>query len=218
MVASLLDLTLRADAVDRIRSLLDLALKVGTVDEIRNLVVVGLLARGLGLGLHVLVALGQLAQRRKRVRAELVQDARYELSELLVLTIAVDGKGVGRNRGVHCGTGRVAMSANAATNAATTSRRSVARTARPDMHARLTLRRRKVNHIPVLLEHVDLLDGLDRLHIELLQRRLKLLVVGARSLRRPLNLAAGSTLATTEPIGLVLPTNEAIPHHSETWP
>lgn len=77
--------------------LLDLVLKVLAGDEVGDLVVVGLL---LAL-LHVLVALGQLAERGQRVRAELVQDARDELGELLVLAVAVDGEGVGGNRGVN---------------------------------------------------------------------------------------------------------------------
>ena len=37
----------------------------------------------------------------------------------------------------------------------------------------------KVYHIPILLEHVDLFNCLDRLDVEFLQRRLQLLVVGA---------------------------------------
>ena len=39
----------------------------------------------------------------------------------------------------------------------------------------------EVNHISVILEHVDLLNSLDWLYIELLQRGLKLLVIGSRS-------------------------------------
>jgi len=63
---------------------------------------------------------------------------------------------------------------------------------------RLTLRSSKVDDVSVLLEHVDLLNGLDRLHVHLLQRRLQLLVVGAGGLVHPLGLAAGSTLASDE--------------------
>jgi hypothetical protein len=36
-----------------------------------------------------------------------------------------------------------------------------------------------VYHVPVLLEHIHLFDGLDRLHIELLEGCLEFLVVGA---------------------------------------
>jgi hypothetical protein len=54
------------------------------------------------LALDALVALGELAERGKRVGAELVKDAGDELGELLVLTVAVDGEGVGRHSGVNC--------------------------------------------------------------------------------------------------------------------
>lgn len=70
--------------------LLDLVLKVLALYKVGNVIIVSLL----GL-LHVLVALSQLAERGERVRAELVQDARDELSELLVLAAAVNGEGVG---------------------------------------------------------------------------------------------------------------------------
>jgi hypothetical protein len=40
----------------------------------------------------------------------------------------------------------------------------------------------KVDDVAVLLEHVDLLDGLDGLHIELLKRSLQLLVIHSRAL------------------------------------
>lgn len=36
-----------------------------------------------------------------------------------------------------------------------------------------------MNDIPILLEHVDLLNGLDRLDVELLERGLQFLVVRA---------------------------------------
>lgn len=36
-----------------------------------------------------------------------------------------------------------------------------------------------MNDISILLEHVDLLNGLDRLDVELLERGLQFLVVGA---------------------------------------
>ena len=37
-----------------------------------------------------------------------------------------------------------------------------------------------MNHIAILFEHVDLLDGLDGLDIELLERGLELLVIGLK--------------------------------------
>lgn len=52
----------------------------------------------------------------------------------------------------------------------------------------LTLWCREVNNVAVTLEHVDLLNCLDWLHIELLQRGLELLVVGAGALVDLLNL------------------------------
>jgi len=55
--------------------------------------------------LHVLVALGQLAERGERVGTQLVEDAGDELGELLVLAVSVEGEGVGWDRGVDCGEG-----------------------------------------------------------------------------------------------------------------
>lgn len=60
----------------------------------------------------------------------------------------------------------------------------------------LTLWRSKVDHVAIALEHVDLLNGLNRLDVQLLQGLLQLLVVAAGAGRRPLNLSPGSTLAT----------------------
>lgn len=59
-----------------------------------------------------------------------------------------------------------------------------------------TLGSRKMNHIPILLEHVDFLNGLNRLHIELLKRRLQLLVIRARSLMDFFHLSPGGAFAT----------------------
>jgi hypothetical protein len=53
---------------------------------------------------------------------------------------------------------------------------------------KLTLWCREVNNIAVTFEHVDLLNCLNRLHIELLQRSLELLVIGARALVNLLDL------------------------------
>lgn len=82
----------------QLRILLDLALEVLALDQVGDLVVILAL---LSL-LHVLVALGELAERGQGVGAELVQDAGDKLSELLVLTVAVDGEGVGLDGGVDC--------------------------------------------------------------------------------------------------------------------
>lgn len=45
-----------------------------------------------------------------------------------------------------------------------------------------TFRGSEMNHVSVFLEHIDLLNCLNGLHVELLQRSLQLLVIGARSL------------------------------------
>lgn len=81
--------------------LLDLVLEVLALNEVGDLIVVLVVLALLTLG-HGLVALGKLAQGGKGVRAELVEDTGDKLGELLVLTVAVDGKGVGGDRGVDC--------------------------------------------------------------------------------------------------------------------
>jgi hypothetical protein len=63
---------------------------------------------------------------------------------------------------------------------------------------RLTLWVRKVNDVAVGLEHVDLLDSLDGLSVQLLQGLLELLVVGARAGGSALDLSPGSTLSTVK--------------------
>lgn len=52
-----------------------------------------------------------------------------------------------------------------------------------------------MDDVAVRLEHVDLLNGLDGLDVELLQGSLELLVVGGGARGRTLHLAAGSALA-----------------------
>lgn len=54
----------------------------------------------------------------------------------------------------------------------------------------------EVDDVSVTLEHVDLLNGLDGLDIELLEGLLELLVVGGGPLGRPLHLPARGTLST----------------------
>lgn len=61
---------------------------------------------------------------------------------------------------------------------------------------RLTLRCREVDDVAVALEHVDLLNRLDGLDVELLQGALELLVVTAGALVDLLDLSARSTLAS----------------------
>lgn len=79
--------------------LLDLVLKAVAGHQLGDVVLISLPLLAL---LHVLVALGKLAERRERVGAELVEDAGDELRELLVLTVAVDGECVCRDGGVDC--------------------------------------------------------------------------------------------------------------------
>lgn len=59
----------------------------------------------------------------------------------------------------------------------------------------LTLGCGKVNDVAVALEHVDLLDSLDGLHVKLLEDLLELLVVGAGPLGCALHLPARGALA-----------------------
>jgi hypothetical protein len=53
-----------------------------------------------------------------------------------------------------------------------------------------------VDDVAVLLEHVDLLNALDGLDVQLLESGLELLVIGAGVADDLLDLAAGGTLAT----------------------
>lgn len=155
------------------------ALEVLAGYEVRNvLIVVILLITALLRLLHALVALGQLAQRGEAVRAELVENAGDQLREFLVFAVAVKRKGVRRDRGVDCS--RMSM-----TVAAGEGKRHYG-----------TFRCRKVDHVAVALEHVDLLDRLDGLHVELLERALQLLVVGSAGLVDLLDLASWCSLAS----------------------
>jgi len=84
-----------------------LGLKVLAFDQVRDVILIFVLPLLLTLGttlllLQALVALSQLAQRRQAVRAQLVQDSGVQLSQLLVLTVTVDGEGVGGDGGVDC--------------------------------------------------------------------------------------------------------------------
>ena len=59
----------------------------------------------------------------------------------------------------------------------------------------VTLWCREVNDVPIALEHIDLLDCLDRLHIHLLQCALELLVICPRTLVNLLDLSSRGTFA-----------------------
>lgn len=59
-----------------------------------------------------------------------------------------------------------------------------------------------MDDVAVGLEHVDLLNGLDGLHVHLLEGGLQFLIVGARVLVNLLDLPAGSTLAAMESLSV----------------
>ena len=88
--------------------LIDLTIKRLTGDQIRNIIVVIILRLFLLipththlLPLHLLIALGKLAQRREAVRAQLVKNTRDEFRELFLLAVAVDCEGVGGDGGMN---------------------------------------------------------------------------------------------------------------------
>lgn len=85
-------------------SITRLALERLTRYQIRNLLVVisalFLLPVLALILLHALVALGQLAEAGQAVWAKLVEDARDELGKLFVFAVAVQGEGVGGERGL----------------------------------------------------------------------------------------------------------------------
>ena len=53
-----------------------------------------------------------------------------------------------------------------------------------------------MDHISIFLEHINLLDGLDGLHIQLLERRLEFLVIGSGGFVNLLRLATRGSLPT----------------------
>lgn len=80
--------------------LFNLALKVLTLHKVGDIILIIILLLTTLALLHVLIALGELAEGSEAVGAELVQDARDELGELLLLAVAVEGEGVGGDGGV----------------------------------------------------------------------------------------------------------------------
>lgn len=60
-----------------------------------------------------------------------------------------------------------------------------------------------MDDVAILLEHVDLLNGLDGLDVQLLKGGLQLLVIGTGVTGDLLDLAAGSTLASILRLALV---------------
>lgn len=90
-------------ARDKTAYLFNLALKVLTLDQIRNIIFIIILLLATLALLHVLVALGELAEGGEAVRAQLVQDTGNQLGEFFFLAVAVEGEGVGGDGGVHLG-------------------------------------------------------------------------------------------------------------------
>lgn len=172
-------------------NLLNIALEVLALNQVRDIVLIlVLLALGTGLLLHVLVALGELAQGGKAVGAKLVEDTGDELGEFLLLAVTVEGEGVGGDGGVDY---LVAVTRQLSTF-------WIWGDGDGSWSEELTLGGGEVDDISVLLEHVDLLDGLDGLDVHLLQGGLELLVVGTGGLVDLLDLAAGSTLSSVDEI------------------
>lgn len=174
-----------------------LALEVLALDQLRYLVIVVVLLLALGALLHALVALGQLAERGERVGAELVEDARDELGELLVLTVAVEGEGVGGDRGVNCAS------------------LVDVRGWESQHRIRHTLGCGEVDDVAVRLEHVDLLNLSDGLDVHLLEGGLELLVIGAR---RPVDLfldTSGGALAAVSQALASIRLRICIPAHCD---
>jgi hypothetical protein len=106
----------------------------------------------------------------------LVEDAGDKFGQLLVLAVAVDGEGVRWYGSVDC-----MLSVTF----------SILRSS--PIH---TLWRREVDDVTIRLEHVDLFDGLDWLHIHLLESCLKLLVVRARAFMHLLDLSPWCAFAS----------------------
>lgn len=79
--------------------LIDRSLLEG-LDQVGDLIIT-LGSKGSLAGSGLLVGLSELAERGKGVGAELVQDTGDELGQLLLLTAAVDGVGVGGSRNVN---------------------------------------------------------------------------------------------------------------------
>ncbi len=66
-----------------------------------------------------------------------------------------------------------------------------------------TLRCCEVDDISILLEHVDLLNGLNGLDVHLLERGLQFLVISAAGLMDLFRLATGGAFASVTSRGLV---------------
>lgn len=127
--------------------------RVHAVDEVRHLIVVVVVrlysvgSKSTSVTLLSLVRLGNLAQALDRLGTKLVEDAGNELSELLLDSSAVDRVGVGSDSGVDC-----------AWSTASAGGARGRRWKRDGRNGLLTLGSGEVDHVAVVLEHVDLLD------------------------------------------------------------
>lgn len=86
---------------------LDLALEILSGHQIRNIVVVVFATLLLSilttfLLLHGLVALGEFPERGKGIGTELIEYARHKFREFFIFTVAVNSKGVRRDRRMNC--------------------------------------------------------------------------------------------------------------------
>lgn len=131
------------------------ALEVLALDQVRDVLVIlpFLLPLAFFTLLHGLIALGQFAERGQRVGAQLVEDTRDEFGEFLLFAVAVNGEGVARDGGLDCFCYWLIISSGPIEG----------------VPCILTLGSSEVDNVSVLLEHVHLLDGLDGLHVELLE-------------------------------------------------
>ena len=70
-----------------------------------------------------------------------------------------------------------------------------------------TFRSREVDNVSISLEHVDLLNCLDRLNVQLLQGRLQLLVIHSCALVDLLDLSSRRAFSTVADVSLIQTTS-----------
>jgi hypothetical protein len=152
-----------------------LTLECLALDQVWDLVIIVVLL------LQILVCFGELAKLGERVGAELGEDAWHELRELLLFCVPIDREEVGGDGGVNFSKSEYRFGS---------------------MVDSLTFWGGKVDDVTVRLEHVDLLNGLDRLDVELLERGLELLLIGAAGLGDTLGLSSRCALAAVVDVSL----------------
>lgn len=132
-------------------SLFNFSFEVLAFDKVWNLVIIIITFLFLStfLLLQTLVGFGQPPQASQRVGTELIEDAGYEFSELLVFSVAVNCERVRGNGCMDC-----------------------AELAQPlliRLIPKLTLWCSEMYHIAIFLEHIHLFNCLDGLYIQLLE-------------------------------------------------